>query len=159
MNEQIKQLFEEMIEEVTTQHNKEITSFYELLDDIKKGLAILEVQNTCTKDLSFNHYQNFAIKKAKSIEEKDLILNGCLGLGGESGEVIDLIKKHLFQGHELDKKKIANELGDICWYIAILAKGIGYDLDRIFKMNIDKLTLRYPNGFETIKSVKRNENS
>jgi NTP pyrophosphatase (non-canonical NTP hydrolase) len=69
--------------------------------------------------------------------------------------VVDLVKKHLFQGHELDKKKLADELGDVCWYIATMAKGLGYSLEEIMKMNIEKLFKRYPNGFESERSINR----
>lgn len=86
-------------------------------------------------------------------------LGNCgLGLTGESGEVADMIKKHLFQGHDLDKRHMANELGDIAWYIAVAAQVIGYDLDTIFQMNIDKLRIRYPDGFNPERSVHRDPN-
>lgn len=86
-----------------------------------------------------------------------MLLNGALGLGGESGEVEDIVKKFIFQGHPLDKDHIAKELGDIAWYLAIAADGIGYDLDTIFQMNVDKLMARYPNGFEAQRSLHRKE--
>lgn len=84
-----------------------------------------------------------------------MLLNGALGLGGESGEVEDQVKKFIFQGHPLDKAHIAKELGDIAWYLAITADGIGYGLDDIFQMNVDKLMARYPNGFDPEKSLHR----
>ena len=86
-----------------------------------------------------------------------MLLNGALGLGGESGEVEDQVKKFIFQGHPLDKEHIAKELGDIAWYLAVAAHGIGYDLDTIFQMNVDKLLARYPNGFEAERSLHRKE--
>lgn len=86
-----------------------------------------------------------------------MLLNGALGLGGESGEVEDQVKKFIFQSHPLDKEHIAKELGDIAWYLAVAAHGIGYDLDTIFQMNVDKLLARYPNGFEAERSLHRKE--
>ena len=83
------------------------------------------------------------------------ILNGVMGLNGEAGEVIDIVKKHIFQGHELDREHLAEELGDCLWYIAVAAKGIGYSLEDIANWNIKKLEKRYPNGFEVEKSVNR----
>jgi NTP pyrophosphatase (non-canonical NTP hydrolase) len=105
-----------------------------------------------------NDYQKAALRTASTLEPKDLVLNGALGLTGESGEVADHIKKYLFQGHELKKEHLAKELGDICWYIAIMAEGLGYDLESIMQMNIDKLRKRYPNGFEVERSLHREEN-
>lgn len=83
------------------------------------------------------------------------LLEGLMGLAGEGGEACDILKKVLFQGHKLDREHIALELGDIAWYIALAADAIGYDLDTIFQMNIDKLYARYPDGFEVDKSVNR----
>ena len=104
-----------------------------------------------------NDYQKAALRTASTLEPKDLVLNGVLGLNGEAGEVADHIKKHLFQGHKLDKENLAKELGDICWYIAIMAEGLGYDLESIMQMNVDKLMKRYPNGFEAERSLHREE--
>ena len=84
--------------------------------------------------------------------------NGLMGLNGEAGECIDLIKKHLFQGHKLNEEHVAKELGDIAWYLAISADAIGYDLETIFQMNIDKLKTRYPEGFDADLSVHRKIN-
>jgi len=104
-----------------------------------------------------NDYQKAALRTASATEPKDLILNGALGLAGESGEVADHIKKHLFQGHELNKEHLAKELGDICWYVAIAAEGLGYSLSEIMEMNVAKLLKRYPNGFEAERSLHREE--
>ncbi len=104
-----------------------------------------------------NDYQGKALRTASHKAEADLILNGALGLAGESGEVADHIKKARFQGHPLDKKMLADELGDIMWYVAIMAEGIGYPLDEIMEMNVEKLKKRYPNGFETERSLNRDE--
>lgn len=83
------------------------------------------------------------------------ILQGLMGLNGEAGECIDILKKVLFQGHDLDKERLAGELGDVAWYLAVSADAIGYDLETIFKKNIEKLNKRYPNGFDAEKSVHR----
>lgn len=80
-----------------------------------------------------------------------------MGLNGEAGEAMDILKKVLFQGHKLDREHVALELGDIAWYLALAADAIGYDLETIFQKNIDKLKARYPDGFETEKSQNRRE--
>ena len=83
------------------------------------------------------------------------LINGALGLSGESGEVADHIKKHIFQGHELDREFLAKELGDICWYIAVAAQASGYPLEDVMRGNVEKLRKRYPNGFEEDRSIHR----
>ena len=83
-----------------------------------------------------NTYQKAALRTAPTnLEPKLLLLNGALGLSGESGEVNDILKKHLFQGHDLDRVAMAKELGDLCWYIAVAAHALGYSLEEIFRMN------------------------
>jgi len=109
--------------------------------------------------MQVNDYQKEALRTASSIKEEDLILNGALGLAGESGEVADIIKKYMFQGHELDKEKLIDELGDVCWYIAILAKGLNVELDEVLIHNVEKLRRRYPKGFDAQKSINRDEDS
>lgn len=85
------------------------------------------------------------------------LLNGALGLNGESGEVADMVKKNWMQGHDLDFDHLAKELGDCMWYVAETATAIGYDLDTIMQMNIDKLKARYPDGFDTDRSQNRKD--
>ncbi len=105
--------------------------------------------------MQINEYQKLAMRTASSLANKDLILNGVLGLNGESGEVADHLKKSLFQGHEFDKDKLINELGDVCWYVAILAQGLNVDLETVMQTNINKLKKRYPNGFTVHNSLNR----
>lgn len=80
-----------------------------------------------------------------------------MGLNGEAGEAIDILKKHLFQGHELDTAHMAKELGDVAWYLAVSANAIGYDLETIMQMNVDKLKARHPDGFDAKHSLYRNQ--
>jgi NTP pyrophosphatase (non-canonical NTP hydrolase) len=103
-----------------------------------------------------NEYQQLAMRTSNKTLPLDFHLqNGALGLAGESGEVCDIVKKCWMQGHELDTKHIAKELGDILWYVAETATAIGYDLETIMQMNIDKLRKRYPEGFSAERSIHR----
>ena len=110
--------------------------------------------------MTINEYQAAALRTAQTDKflASDLLLNSALGLCGESGEVADLVKKHRFQGHDLDFEHIAKELGDIAWYLAVGAYAIGFDLESIFRMNKEKLEARYPDGFSTDRSLHRAEN-
>ena len=108
--------------------------------------------------MTINDYQKLAMTTLNpELSERDVLINGVMGLCGESGEAIDLVKKWLAQGHELDKEKLAKELGDICWYLAETATAIGYDLEDIMAANIEKLKKRYPQGFEAERSIHRSE--
>lgn len=107
--------------------------------------------------MTINEYQKLALRTSNHQTTFDLLVNGALGLCGEAGEVVDLIKKHYFQGHELDVSKVIIELGDVCWYIATLAHGLGVDLETVMIYNIEKLKKRYPNGFTIEDSIYRAE--
>ena len=105
-----------------------------------------------------NEYQKLAMTTLNpALTPQDVLVNGVMGLCGESGEVIDLVKKHLHQGHTLDREKLLKELGDVCWYIAEIASALDADLDQVLEMNIQKLRARYPQGFDTQKSIYREQ--
>lgn len=108
--------------------------------------------------LTPNNYQQEALRTASGMNPQyPMFLNGVLGLAGESGECVDMVKKFLFQGHELDKEHLAKELGDVAWYLAVTAHAIGYDLETILRMNVEKLRARYPDGFDPDKSQHRKD--
>lgn len=90
-----------------------------------------------------------------ALTENDVLMNALMGLCGESGEAIDVMKKHLFQGHPLDRAKLLKELGDVAWYLAEAATGLGVPLSEILQGNLDKLHARYPQGFDTKRSQNR----
>lgn len=102
-------------------------------------------------------YQIAAMRTASAKDNDKLILNGVMGLNGESGECIDIVKKHMFQGHELNKKKLVDELGDVLWYVAITCEGLGVSMDDVMKHNVEKLMKRYPDGFDKERSIHRKE--
>ena len=108
--------------------------------------------------MTINEYQTLAMKtQNKALSKKDMLIVGVMGLCGESGEAIDIVKKWLAQGHELDKEHLAKELGDIAWYLAEAAYALDTPLDTVLEQNIAKLKARYPEGFETEKSMNRQE--
>lgn len=106
--------------------------------------------------MTINEYQKLAMTTLNpALDKKDVLINGVMGLCGESGEVIDIVKKHLAQGHELDRDKLIKELGDVAWYLAETATALDVDLEEVLAGNIAKLRVRYPEGFSTEKSINR----
>ena len=106
--------------------------------------------------MTINEYQKLAMTTLNpELSEKDVLINGVMGLCGESGEAIDIVKKWLAQGHELDREKLKKELGDICWYLAETATALGLSLEDVMEANIEKLRKRYPRGFDAARSVNR----
>ena len=108
--------------------------------------------------MEVNEYQRLAMTTLNpALNKKDVLINSVMGLCGESGEAIDIVKKWLHQGHELDKEHLAKELGDIAWYLAEAATALDLPLEQIFRDNIDKLKRRFPEGFDTNRSIDRLE--
>lgn len=108
--------------------------------------------------MTIKEYQQLAMTTLNpELSRKDVLINGVMGLCGESGEAIDIVKKRLAQGHELDKEKLAKELGDICWYLAETATALDLSLEDIMTANIEKLKQRYPEGFDADRSRNRTE--
>ena len=106
--------------------------------------------------MTINEYQRLALTTLnRDQEKKDTLVNGAMGLCGESGEVIDLVKKHLFHSHELKREKLLEELGDVAWYLAVTAYALDCDLETVLKDNVEKLKRRYPEGFDAERSKNR----
>ena len=93
--------------------------------------------------MTLNDYQKAAERTSGDLTSWDKVRNGCYGLNGEAGECIDILKKTEFQGHAFDPMKMVDELGDVLWYVA--------------QHNVDKLLARYPDGFDSEKSIHRKE--
>lgn len=108
--------------------------------------------------MTVNEYQKQAMATLNpALDQKDVLINAVMGLCGESGEAIDIVKKWLAQGHELDREKLAKELGDVAWYLAEAATALDMDLETILNGNLEKLRKRYPEGFQTQRSLHREE--
>ena len=106
--------------------------------------------------MELNEYQKLAMVTLNpALRKKDVLINGVMGLCGESGEAIDSVKKHLAQGHELDREGLIKELGDIAWYLAETAYALDVPLEEVFRRNLDKLKSRYPGGFDSERSIHR----
>lgn len=105
--------------------------------------------------MTINEYQRLAQRTASTRTKSEKIENGILGLCGETGEIADVYKKYLYQGHEFDREHMAEELGDVCWYVAELATGLGVTLEEVMRRNIEKLRKRYPDGFDAERSMHR----
>jgi len=108
--------------------------------------------------IGFDEYQAAADRtRAHDLSDRDALAMAAMGLAGEGGECCDHVKKHLFHGHALDKEKLKKEIGDVLWYVAILAKEIGLPLSAVAEANVAKLRARYPDGFSTADSLARRD--
>lgn len=145
------------------EENKTLSIFQRiehLQEELIDGLQYCEhLKASCKDNLTANDYQRMAMRTSGDYNsDYDMLRNAVYGLNGESGEVIDILKKHEFQGHLFDRDKIIDEAGDVCWYLALLASALGITLEEIMKRNIEKLVNRYPEGFDKARSINRVEN-
>ena len=106
--------------------------------------------------MTVNEYQKLAMTTLNpALSKRDVLINGVMGLCGEAGEAIDLVKKHLAQGHPLNREALLKELGDVAWYLAETAYALDADLESVLAGNIEKLKNRYPEGFDSRRSQTR----
>lgn len=105
-------------------------------------------------------YQQLAMRTAGDLAAtpfKDALVISALGLTGEAGEVADLVKKHVGQGHPLDRERLIMEAGDVAWYLARLCTALEVPLGEVLRRNVEKLIARYPDGFSAEASINRTE--
>jgi NTP pyrophosphatase (non-canonical NTP hydrolase) len=86
------------------------------------------------------------------------LLHAGIGLSTEAGEFLDALKKHVFYGKKLDRVNLAEEVGDLFWYTAIIADELGFDFESVMDKNIKKLKARYGDKFSEAKADKRDLN-
>lgn len=95
--------------------------------------------------MKISEYQEFCAEGIlPATLEREPIVGFALGLAGESGEVVDDIKKKYFHGRTIDPDHTIEELGDVMWYVANIATQLGVTLDEVIERNADKLRVRYP---------------
>lgn len=102
------------------------------------------------------HADDYQLAAARTLPaHADVDVNLALGLGGEAGELQEVIKKLRFHGHPLNKEKLIEELGDVLWYLTGLCTVHGLRLADVMDYNIEKLWCRYPQGFSAEASLAR----
>jgi NTP pyrophosphatase (non-canonical NTP hydrolase) len=98
--------------------------------------------------MTFDEYQTDASRtSAPHWRHADRLANAAIGLCGESGEVAELVKKQLFHGKAHDSARLAEEVGDVLWYVAEVCTVAGLNLADVAQANVAKLRERYPDGF------------
>jgi NTP pyrophosphatase (non-canonical NTP hydrolase) len=110
--------------------------------------------------MNFGDYQVLARRTSKfkvgeSLREN--VLMAALGLSGEVGELNDRIKKMFYHQHPTSRADIEDELGDILWYLSEMCSALSFNLQVIAYRNIEKLEKRYPDGFDSERSINRGE--
>lgn len=102
-----------------------------------------------------NVYQVQAMRTANTdLTAKETLFHAVFGMASEAGEISGLLQK-TYQGHILDKDHLVKEMGDLMWFIAEACDVLNVPMNEVMEKNINKLRDRYPNGFESEKSLNR----
>ncbi len=106
--------------------------------------------------MTLDEYQRAAARTINPrLSDEERLMDAAAGLSEEAGEVLGLVRKHLFMEHPLDRERVTRELGDALWCLAAVATSLGFTLDDIASTNVDKLRRRYPEGYSDEASRAR----
>jgi len=132
-----------------------------------------------TKQIDFARYAEF-VDAVTSAESRDFtafhdrltalaeqgvnierLLTGAVGLSAEAGELMEIVKKLIFQGKPVNEETIFHmkrEMGDVMWYVMQVLMALDTPIEEIVQMNVEKLQKRYPGGsFDAFYSENRKE--
>ncbi len=106
--------------------------------------------------MTLDDYQEAAERTTNPhLSDAERLMDAAAGLAEESGEILGLVRKHVYQSHPLARERIQAELGDALWCVTIAAKSAGLTLDQVAAANVAKLRARYPEGYSDHASVDR----
>lgn len=101
--------------------------------------------------MTFDEYQKQAVTTNLTKDDRFMeLMQQVLGIADEAGEVQAIFKKWIRDSNadfaQLDRHSVKKELGDVLWYIAVIAHDLGIGFDELAQMNLDKLASRYKRG-------------
>jgi NTP pyrophosphatase (non-canonical NTP hydrolase) len=106
--------------------------------------------------MTLDDYERAALRTVNpKLSEEERLLDAAAGLAEESGEILGLVRKHVYQSHALQRDKLTIELGDALWCLAMTAKSAGITLEQVAAANVAKLRTRYPDGYSDAASQQR----
>ena len=106
--------------------------------------------------MTLNDYQVAAVRTVNpGLDEKQRLLDAAAGLAEEAGEILGVVRKHVYQSRALDGNALRAELGDALWCLAMTARSAGLDLEDVAAANVAKLQARYPAGYSDVASAER----
>ena len=122
------------------------------LDKVKKYAIYNKLDSEVSgwSQLGVTRYKNF-----KPTPDQCELLHAAIGLAGEAGELLDTVRKHVFDGQPLDRDNVIEELGDLCFYLEAAMQVIGISREEIEQRNMTKLSKRYEGGYTDQQAVAR----
>lgn len=141
------QKYQEFVSAVTSKESNDLTAFMDRLDRLDANYE------SYGADGEYMHGPNINVP---------LLMTGSIGLTAEAGELIEIVKKMLFQGKPLNEENVFHmkrELGDIMWYWINTCRALDLDPNDVIAENVRKLEARYPGGkFDVYHSENRKAN-
>ena len=138
--------YQEFVQAVTSKESNDLTAFMNRLDRLDANYE------SYGADGEYMHGLNINVP---------LLMTGSIGLTAEAGELIEIVKKMLFQGKPLNEENLFHmkrELGDIMWYWINTCRALDLDPNEVVADNVRKLEARYPGGkFDVYQSENRKE--
>jgi NTP pyrophosphatase (non-canonical NTP hydrolase) len=124
------------------------------IDGVDINIVEYAVHHTDTLDQLLSDFNKMTLTLAKDgnqikqelTPEQAHLLHMAIGISGESGELLDAIKKHTIYQKPLDVENAKEELGDLLFYMSNLMQSIGLSFEEVLQHNIDKLSVRYASG-------------
>ena len=107
------------------------------------------------KALRTESYDFEVMKERLQNEVTIRLLHSAMGISTEAGELLDMLKKHIFYGKPIDFPNAKEEIGDALWYSAIAIDVLKTTLDEVMSVNIEKLKARYPEKFTSENALNR----
>lgn len=100
--------------------------------------------------MNLDQYQRAALRTVNpTLDARDRLLDAAAGMSEESGELLGLVRKRLFQGRDAGRDVLVEELGDVLWCLAVTAHSLGISLDEVATANQAKLAARHPDGYRS----------
>ena len=141
----------EKIAEEMTPHKAALLSlcclrFVQVSEDLdrakKYAIYNKESHGFSTHPENVQHFKNF-----NPTPSQCELLHAAIGIAGEAGELLDTVRKHVFDGQPLDRENVIEELGDLCFYLEAAMQAIGVTREEIEELNTAKLSKRYEAGY------------
>lgn len=139
----LKALYAHIMQAVRVSDNLDVAKKYAIYNDDKFGLATLYFGN--------------AFKDSAITPDQAELLHAAIGIAGEAGELLDAVRKHVFDGQPLDRDNIVEELGDLCFYLQAALQVIGHDREWVEACNMTKLSKRYEGGYSDQQAQERKD--
>jgi len=98
--------------------------------------------------MTLDDYERAAARTINAkLDERERLLDAAAGLAEEAGEVLGIVRKHLYQSRQLSRETLQEELGDALWCLTIAARSAGLSLEQVAAANVAKLRARHPSGY------------